>query len=126
MNSSKIRFHERCSPDTCSRDSRSPATFALEAQTKSRSTPTLNLCFALTHAYIHILIYALTSLELAPTPSTIWGATLAGEQVSGEHHSCYPKIRFNPARFSLDGFFSQQEFQLVDYGTYSYFHFRKN
>jgi hypothetical protein len=29
------------------------------------------------------------SLELAPTPSAIWGATVAGEQVSGEHHSCY-------------------------------------
>jgi hypothetical protein len=40
-------------------DHYSPATFALEAQTKSQSTPNLNLCFALTHTYIHILIYAL-------------------------------------------------------------------
>jgi hypothetical protein len=37
-----------------------PRTFALEAQTKSQSTPNLNLCFALTHTYIHILIYALS------------------------------------------------------------------
>ncbi len=80
------RFHERCSPDSCS-----PATFALEAQTKSQSTPNLNLCFALTHTYIHILIYALIfTRTCAYTLNYLrskcrWGATVAGE-----HHSCYP------------------------------------
>jgi hypothetical protein len=60
-----------------------PATFALEAQTKSQSTPNLDLCFALT--LTRTCAYTLNYLG----NKCRWGATVAGEQVSGEHHSCY-------------------------------------
>jgi hypothetical protein len=60
-----------------------PATVAPQRHLLSRPRPSPN------QHQTSISVSPSPSLELAPTPLTIWGATVAGEQVSGEHHSYY-------------------------------------
>ena len=88
-------FHDTCSPDSCPRDSCSPVISAPEAQIRSQLERKLIFCLALTHTYIIVLICVLTLTQnCAYTLNYMeskcrWGASVAGEQVSGEHQSCY-------------------------------------